>query len=73
MNLKRWKLLKSVVLSLAVLVFAVFAILQGADPTAVAIPAIITATLVAGVEYSELVAVWAETQVQYQSRQEEDE
>jgi 4-amino-4-deoxy-L-arabinose transferase-like glycosyltransferase len=72
MNLRRWKLFKSILLSLAVLVFAVFAILQGADPTAVALPAIIVAALVAGVEWSELVAVWAETKLEYDDRREND-
>jgi hypothetical protein len=73
MTLRRWKVLKSALLSFAVLIFAAFAILQGADPTAVALPAIITAALVAGVEWSELVAVWAETQAEYRERQEDDD
>jgi len=71
MNLKRWKLFRSILLSMAILLFTAFKILQGADPTAVTIPAIITAALVAGIEIHELVAVWAETQARYRSRRED--
>jgi hypothetical protein len=60
MNIKRWKILKSIVLSIAVLLFAGYAIQNGADATTVAVPAIITAGLIAGIELSEYLAVWAE-------------
>jgi hypothetical protein len=73
MNLKRWKLFRSILLSMAILLFTAFTILQGADPTAVTIPAIITAALVAGIEIHELVAVWAEMQARYRSRQEDED
>jgi hypothetical protein len=73
MNLKRWKLFRSILLSMAILLFTAFTVLQGADPTAVTIPAIITAALVAGIEIHELVAVWAETQARYHSRQEDED
>ena len=73
MSLKRWKLFRSILLPMAVLLFTAFTILQGADPTAVTIPAIITAALVAGIEIHELVAVWAETQARYRSRQDDDD
>jgi len=72
MSLKRWKLFRSILLSMAVLLFTAFTILQGADATAVTIPAIVTAGLIAGVEWSELVAVWAETHAKYRSRQENE-
>jgi 4-amino-4-deoxy-L-arabinose transferase-like glycosyltransferase len=72
MNLKRWKLFKSILLAMAVLVFAGFAILQGADPTAVALPAIIVAALLAGVEWSELVAVWAQARTEVDRQQPDD-
>ena len=60
MNLKRWKIIKSVLLSLAVLGFATYAIMQGADPTTIGLPAVIMAGLIAGVELSEYVAAFAE-------------
>lgn len=60
MNLKRWKIIKSTLLSMAVLGFAAYSIFEGADPTTVAVPALIISALIAGVEWSELLAVWAE-------------
>lgn len=61
MNIKRWKILKSLILSLSVLIFAGYAIMNGADPTTIALPALIMAGLIAGVEWSEFIAVWVET------------
>ena len=73
MNLKRWKLFRSILLSMAILLFTAFTILQGADATAVTIPAIITAALVAGIELNELLAVWVETQAKYRNRREDED
>ena len=72
MNLKRWKIIKSVILSLAVLSFGGFAILEGADPTTIGIPALFLAALIAGVEWSEAIAILAETSREYSRRQGDD-
>jgi len=61
MDLARWKALKTTLVSMAILGFATFATLQGADPTLTAAVAIPVVGLVAGIEFSELVAAMGET------------
>ena len=61
MDLARWKALKTTLVSLAILGFATFATLQGADPTLTAGVAIPVVGLIAGIEFSELVAAMGET------------
>ena len=61
MDLARWKALKTTLVSLAILGFATFATLQGADPTLTVGVAIPVVGLVAGIEFSELVAAMGET------------
>lgn len=62
MDLARWKALKTTFVSLAILGFAAFAVLQGADPTLTATVAIPVVGLVAGIEFSELVAAMADVE-----------
>lgn len=57
MNLPRWKLIKTGVISIAILVFAVFAIEAGGDPTVVGSFAIGVVGLIGGVELAELAAL----------------
>lgn len=64
MDLARWKAIKTTLVSLAILGFATFATLQGADPTLTAAVAIPVVGLVAGIEFSELVAAMAESQTE---------
>lgn len=73
MNLKRWKLFRSILLPVTFIGFAAFAILEGADPTTIALPALLMAALLGGVEVSELIAVLAEAQTEYQSRTDNDD
>jgi len=60
MDLARWKLAKTTIVSLAIIGLATFAILQDADPTLTAAVAIPVVGLVAGIEFSELVAAMAD-------------
>lgn len=60
MSLRRWKLFKTVLLSLAVLIFGGYAIESGGDPTTVAYAALGVAALIAGVEVGELAAVFGD-------------
>lgn len=54
MNLKRWKLVKTTLLSLAVLLFGGFAIDAGADATVVGLGALVIAGAIASIEMIEL-------------------
>lgn len=60
MSLRRWKLIKTVLLSLAVLLFGAYSIESGGDPTTVAYAALGVAALIAGVEVGELAAVFGD-------------
>jgi len=62
MNLKTWKVLKNIVVSLAIVGFAVFSVTEGADPLRVFSLGIIVLGLVNGMELSEFYAAWAEVQ-----------
>lgn len=62
MSLKKYKLIKSGVVSLALTVFAWSAITQGADPTTIAGLALVTIALINGFELSEFFTVWLEVQ-----------
>ena len=62
MNLKTWKVLKNLVISIAIVGFGVFAIGEGADPMHVFSLGIIVLGLVNGMELSEFYAAWAEVQ-----------
>lgn len=62
MNLKTWKLIKALLVSLGVFGVSVFSILQGADPTVTAVVAIATVALLNGIEAAELAAAMAEVQ-----------
>ena len=56
MDLAKYKLVKTTLVSLALVGFGSFAILQGADPTLTATVTVMVIGLIAGVEFSELVA-----------------
>jgi len=62
MNLKTWKVLKNLVVSIGIIGFAIFAIGEGADALQVFSLAIIVLGLVNGMELSEFYAAWAEVQ-----------
>lgn len=63
MNLKRWKLLKAGISTVAVLVFSAFAILEGADPTTTGLVALLVVAALNGIDLAELLSVWAEVRV----------
>jgi predicted anti-sigma-YlaC factor YlaD len=60
MNLKRWKLLKAGISTVAVLVFSGFAISEGADPTSTGLVALLVVAALNGIDVAELLSVWAE-------------
>lgn len=62
MNLKTWKVLKNLVISIAIVGFGVFAIGEGANPMHVFSLGIIVLGLVNGMELGEFYAAWAEVQ-----------
>jgi len=62
MNLRTWKVLKNLVISIAIVSFGVFAIGEGADPMHVFSLAIIVLGLVNGMELGEFYAAWADVQ-----------
>ena len=62
MNLKTWKVLKNLVISVAIVGFGVFAIDEGANPTHVFSLGIIVLGLVNGMELGEFYAAWADVQ-----------
>lgn len=62
MNLKVWKVIKNLVVSLAIIGFAIFSVSEGADPLQVFTLASIVLALVNGMELSEFYAAWAEVQ-----------
>lgn len=62
MNLKAWKVLKNLVISVAIVGFGVFAIGEGANPMHVFSLGIIVLGLVNGMELGEFYAAWAEVQ-----------
>lgn len=62
MNLKTWKVLKNLIISISIVGFGIFAIGEGADPMHVFSLGIIVLGLVNGMELSEFYAAWAEVQ-----------
>lgn len=54
MDLKRWKILKSTLVTVAFVVFGAFAIQAGADPTPIATLTLLVTALYNGVEWGEL-------------------
>ena len=62
MNLKTWKVLKNLVISISIIGFGIFAIGEGADALQVFTLAIIVLGLVNGMELSEFYAAWAEVE-----------
>ena len=62
MNLKTWKVLKNLVISVAIVGFGVFTIGEGANPTHVFSLGIIVLGLVNGMELGEFYAAWADVQ-----------
>ena len=66
MNLRTWKVIKNLIVSIAIVGFAIFAIGEGADPLQVFSLAIIVLGLVNGMEVSEFYAAWAEVQTDSQ-------
>jgi len=62
MNLKTWKVLKNLVISVAIVGFGVFAIGEGANPMHVFSLGIIVLGLVNGMELGEFYAAWADVQ-----------
>jgi len=71
MNLKRWKLLKAAISTVAVLVFSGFAIAEGADPTTTGLVALLVVAALNGIDVAELLSVWAEVRTA-QSRDDEN-
>jgi hypothetical protein len=68
MNLKTWKVLKNLIISLAIVGFGVFTIGEGANPMHVFSLGIIILGLVNGMELSEFYAAWAEVQAERENR-----
>lgn len=66
MNLKTWKVLKNLVISIAIVGFGVFAIGEGANPMHVFSLGIIVLGLVNGMELGEFYAAWADIQTNSQ-------
>jgi len=62
MNLKTWKVLKNLVISVAIVGFGVIAIDEGANPMHVFSLGIIVLGLVNGMELGEFYAAWADVQ-----------
>jgi|GEM_PF-2244793 len=62
MNLKAWKVLKNLVVSLAIVGFGIFSVVEGADPLRVFSLGIVVLGLVNGMELSEFYAAWAQVQ-----------
>lgn len=60
MNLRTWKTIKAGLVTLALFLFGVFAITQGADPTTTFTLTAIVAALLNGVEFAELAAAMAQ-------------
>jgi len=62
MNLKTWKVLKNLIISVAIVGFGVFAIGEGANPMHVFSLGIIVLGLLNGMELGEFYAAWADVQ-----------
>jgi hypothetical protein len=62
-NLRKWKLARGLVVTVAVVAFATFAILRGAEPTTTALFALVLVALLNGIDLAELVSVWAEVRL----------
>lgn len=60
MNLKRWKLLKAGVSTVAVLLFSAWSIAEGAEPTTTGLVALLVVAALNGIDVAELLSVWAE-------------
>jgi hypothetical protein len=60
MTLKKWKFLKQVVVSIAIIGMGVVAIYEGADPLIIGFSAIVAAGAVAGMEMSEFWAAYSD-------------
>jgi hypothetical protein len=71
-NLRKWKLARGLVVTVAVVAFATFAILRGAEPTTTALFALVLVALLNGIDLAELVSVWAEIRM-HDSRDSDDE
>jgi len=72
-NLTKWKLIRAVIVTVAVMGFSVFAISEGAEPTTTALLALLLVGLLNGIDLAELVSVWAEIQLNGQDGQNDDE
>ena len=66
MTLKKWKFLKQVVVSVAILGMGFVAIREGADPLIIGFTAIIAAGAVAGMEMSEFWAAYSDVRTAQQ-------
>lgn len=60
LSIRKWKLIKGVFVSLWVVLLAVYAISEGADPTVTAGITVTTIALLNGIEAGELVAAYGE-------------
>jgi len=72
MNLKRWKLLKAGISTVAVLLFSGFAIVEGAEPTTTVLVALLVVAALNGIDVAELLSVWAEVRTE-QARDDGDD
>jgi len=64
LNLKRWKVIRSTITTVAVFGLAVFAIDAGAEPTSTAIVALLVAAALNGVDLMELASIWREVETE---------
>lgn len=71
MNLKTYKAIKNSLLSLVLIAFGWFLVLEGADPTLVFSGTLAVVALLNGIEFAEFVDAWSEVR-QAQLRDDED-
>jgi hypothetical protein len=62
-NLRKWKLARAGVVTVAVFAFATYAIAEGAEPTTTALFALVMVALLNGIDLAELLSVWAEVRL----------
>jgi hypothetical protein len=66
LSLKTWKVLKALLISVAVLSFAGLTILEGAEPTTVGVIALLLVAMINGIDVVEVVAVLADVRQETQ-------
>ena len=72
MDLKTYKLVKNGVLSIAIIGFGVFLVLEGANPDAVFAGTVLLLCMLNGIELAEFLDAWAEVRTAQAQSQEDD-